>query len=390
MVRFLVLLILLIAGVVGAPYLMGNKGYVMISAGEYVIDATVSSAVIMITGFYFVLLAVEAIINKFFYGLGWFNRRSKARAKQQTERGILALASGDFKKAETLTLKAAGKSQAPVLNYLAAAQSAQGLGKSENRDEYLRLAHKSAVSDTLAVEITQAKLQIQQQQFEQALSTLTVLHDKHPKHKVVLTLLKDVCLERKEWGQLLALIPQLQKQKLLTAAEADKLRTSTHFQHLAQVAKQEGSVGLLNAWDKLPKPLKHDGRYLAEASAQLINRNDHKSAYLLIMDALSKEFYPELVEIVAKLELSDYHALIERLKRLQKSRAGSGLLAVTIGQLLVKEARWEEAVVELCQGITQAPSSLAYAALAKAYEKLHRFEDANTTYKQGFNYTAQA
>jgi HemY protein len=390
MVRFLVLLILLIAGVVGAPYLMGNKGYVMISAGEYVIDATVSSAVIMILGFYFALLAVEAIINKFCYGLGWFNRHSKARAKQQTEQGILALASGDFKKAETLTLKAAGRSQAPVLNYLAAAQSAQGLGKAESRDEYLRLAHKNAASDTLAVEITQAKLQIQQQQFEQALSTLTVLHDKHPKHKIVLILLKDVCLERKEWGQLLTLIPQLQKKKLLTAAEADKLRCTTHFQHLAQIAKQDGSVGLLNAWSSLPKSLKHDGRYLAEAGTQLINRKDHKSAYLLVMDALGKAFYPELIALIPKLELSDYHALIERLKLLQKSRAGSGLLAVTIGQLLVKEARWEEAIVELNQGITQTPSALAYAALAKAYEKLHRFEDANTTYKQGFNYTAQA
>ncbi|MFT7684523.1 MAG: HemY protein [Moritella dasanensis] len=389
MVRFIVLIALLLAGAIGAPYLMGNKGYVMIAAGDYIIDATVSSAVIMVIGFYFGLLAIEALINKLTYSLGWFNRFHQARAKIQTEKGILALASGDFKKAETLTLKAAKKSQVPVLNYLAAAQSAQGLGNEGKRDEYLLLAHKNANNNTLAVEITQAKLQVEQQQFEQAFASLSALHDKYPKHKVVLALFKNVCIERKEWGQLLALIPQLQKQKLLTSNETDELRKHSHFEHLGEVAKQQGSTGLLDTWSALPKTLKHDGRYLAETASLLMGRNDDQSAYLLIMDALSHELYPELVSLTPTLNLTDYHALIERLKRLQQTREGSGLLAVCIGQLMVKEGRWSEAAEELSQGISQSPSTSAYVALAQAYEKLGRVNEANTTYKQSLSYHQQ-
>ncbi|CED58083.1 Uncharacterized enzyme of heme biosynthesis [Moritella viscosa] len=390
MVRFIVLIALLLAGAIGAPYLMGNKGYVMIAAGDYVIDATVSSSVVMIIAFYFTLLGFEALINKLIHSLGWFNRYHQARAKIQTEKGILALASGDFKQAETLTLKAAKKAQVPVLNYLAAAQSAQGLGNEEKRDEYLLLAHKNADKNILAVEITQAKLQIEQQQFEQAFASLSALHDKHPKHKVVLTMFKAVCIERKEWGQLLSLIPTLQKQKLLTSGEADELRKHSHFEHLGEVAKQQGSTGLLDTWSSLPKALKHDGRYLAETVNLLMGRNDHQSAYLLMMDALSNELYPELISLTPKLNISDYHALIERLKRLQKTREGSGLLAVCIGQLMVKEGRWSEAVEELSQGISQSPSTSAYTALAHAYEKLGLVNDANATYKKSLSYHQQA
>lgn len=390
MVRFIILLALLLAGAIGAPYLMGNKGYVMISAGDYVIDATVSSAVIMVIGFYFALLAIEALINKLTYSLGWFNRFHQARAKIQTEKGILALASGDFKKAETLTLKAAQKAPVPVLNYLAAAQSAQGMGNEKKRDAYLLLAHENAANNTLAVEITQAKLQVEHHQFEQAFASLSALHNKYPKHKMVLTLFKDVCIERKEWGQLLALIPQLQKQKLLTSSEIDTLRKDSHFQHLGEVAKQQGSTGLLDTWSALPKILKHDGSYLAETARLLMERNDHQSAYLLIMDALSNEFYPELIRLTPKLNLTDYHTLIERLKRLQQSREGSGLLAVCIGQLMVKEGSWSDAVEELSQGINQSPSTSAYVALAQAYEKLGRVNEANTIYKQSLNYHQHA
>ncbi|EDM68265.1 MAG: heme biosynthesis protein [Moritella sp.] len=386
MVRFIVLIALLLAGAIVAPYLIGNKGYVMIAAGDYIIDATVSSAVIMVVGFYFALLAIEALINKLTHSLGWFNRYHQARAKIQTEKGILALVSGDFKKAETLTLKAAKKARVPVLNYLTAAQSAQELGNERKRDEYLLLALENADKNTLAVELTQAKLQIQQQQFEQAFVSLSTLHGKYPKHKVVLALFKDVCIERKEWGQLLALIPPLQKQKLLTSNEADELSKHSHFQHLGEVAKQQGSTGLLDTWSALPKTLKHDGRYLAETASLLMGRNDHQSAYLLMMDALSNELYPELIRLTPKLNLTDYHALIERLKRLQKTREGSGLLAVCIGQLMVKEGRWNEAVDELSQGISQSPSTSAYCALAHAYEKLGLVNDANTTYKQSLNY----
>ena len=389
MVRLILLLTLLIATVIAAPYLLDNEGYVMIAAGGYVIDATATAALLMVIGFYFVLLAIEAIVGKFSHGLGWFYRYHQRKAKQQTEQALLALASGDFKRAQTLTLKAVKKSALPALNYLAAAQSAQGLGDSKKRDEYLVLAHEHSTHDSLAITLTQAKLHIEQQEFEQALSILTNLHDKQPKHKVVLSLLKQVCLQRQEWGQLLTLIPQLQKQKLLTPTAADELRTQCHFNYLQEVATQQGSVGLMDTWSKLPKVLKHDGRYLAEVATLLMQRNDHESAYLLVMDALGNEFYPELVSLTPQLQRGDYHSLIERLKRLQQSRKGSGLLAVSIGQLLVKEARWEEAVSELTQGIKQVPSINAFAALAKAYEKLQRNEDANATYKQSLQFSLQ-
>lgn len=390
MIRFLVFLAILLAGVIGAPYLMGNQGYVMISAGNFVIDATVSSAVLMVVGFYFAILAIEAICNKIFYSLGWLSRHNKKKAKTLTEKGILALASGDFKKAEKLTIKAVSKSQVPVLNYLAAAESAQNLGQEKDRDEYLRLAHENAKTNTLAVDITQAKLQIKQKQFEFALASLTRLHEQHPKHKVVLTLLKDVYLERQEWKALLALLPKLQKQKVLTVEEVSALRDECYFNSLAQIANQEGSTGLLNTFSKLPKIHKNNEDYMVEVVKQLMGRNDHQSAYMLIMDALSRDFYPELIKISPQLDVTDRHPLIERLRVLQKSREGSGLLAVVIGQLLAKESRWDEALKELALGIQQVPSLPAYAALAQTYEKLNKPAEAKNVYKTGFEFSLEA
>ena len=111
-------------------------------------------------------------------------------------------------------IQALPNTDTPLLNYLTAARAAQKMGDSKLRDHYLREAQHSMPDAKIAVELTQAQLQLANNQWEQALATLRHLHDLAPHHPYVLKLLMNLYKEIRDWPQLIAILPDLRKNKL--------------------------------------------------------------------------------------------------------------------------------------------------------------------------------
>lgn len=149
----------------------------------------------------------------------WKRMRRYREVRQTTQRGFCELITGDWQKAEQSLLKAAKLSQYSLIHYLFAAKAAQALQAFDRRDDYLRQAHLSAPHSEIVVGITQAELQIESGQWEQAMATLKYLHQLSPKQVRVLELLKRTCLNLNDWTQLKSLIPQLKKAKLCSVNE---------------------------------------------------------------------------------------------------------------------------------------------------------------------------
>lgn len=86
MIRLIVIVAVMVAGLIFGPEASGNKGYVLISLGNYTVESSVTSAVILAVLFYGALLIVEWVLARLF-GLrrktqGWFgSRRRRARAR---------------------------------------------------------------------------------------------------------------------------------------------------------------------------------------------------------------------------------------------------------------------------------------------------------------------
>ncbi|WBV63404.1 hypothetical protein PGH43_00365 [Legionella pneumophila 130b] len=76
----------------------------------------------------------------------------------------------------------------------------------------------------IAVELTQAQLQLANHQWEQALATLKHLQDLAPRHPYVLKLLMNLYEEIKDWQQLIALLPDLKKNHIISDQAFEQLQ----------------------------------------------------------------------------------------------------------------------------------------------------------------------
>jgi HemY protein len=128
----------LLAGSLAAHVLLPDNGYVLVSFRGYVIEMSVPVLAFCAVAAY---VAVRLLVGLWRAPrrLGAALARSRARqAGLQATRGYIALAEGRLAQGERLLTKDVRRSEAPLLNYLAAARAAQMQGDRDRRDLWLR------------------------------------------------------------------------------------------------------------------------------------------------------------------------------------------------------------------------------------------------------------
>ena len=223
-VKLLLLLLILAIVVLGAVLLVrDDPGLVMLRYRDYTVETTLA----------FALVALIVLVIAFYYGVRllrglWRLPRSMRRhsqnrrfgkARSQLAQGLIDLAEGRFEKAENHLVRLVDFSDSPLVHYLAAARAAQLQGKHNARDSYLKAAHEARPDAELAIGVTQAELQLEHRQTEQALATLTHLHSIAPRHDYVTMLLARTYHELKDWQALVEVLPDVRRKKLVKEAE---------------------------------------------------------------------------------------------------------------------------------------------------------------------------
>ena len=219
----------------------------------------------------------------------WLHHRRRRQGQQQTLAGALALAEGRFEQAEALMLKGAGESEQPLLNYISAAEAAEAQGESERRDRYLQQAEEEHPNARLALGLIRARSQLRRNELIAAEQTLLTLQADYPQHRTVLTLLKECLLSRSQWSSLLSLLPQLQKLKLITAAEFSALQKQIYPALFAEKGNTLGKEGVLALWRELPKSLRHEPELLDALIQQLITMGAEADAEELLLESLRNQ-----------------------------------------------------------------------------------------------------
>ncbi|TNC91526.1 MAG: heme biosynthesis protein HemY, partial [Thalassolituus sp.] len=135
-----------------------DPGYVMLSYESLTLETSfwmflILTAVALFAA-YFVLRTLLIIIGSDRRFNEWRQRRRSVRARRQTTRGLLALAQGQWRRAERNLTSSAKDADQPLINYLAAARAAYEQGKNEATDEWLKAASQSTKGSDLAVGIT--------------------------------------------------------------------------------------------------------------------------------------------------------------------------------------------------------------------------------------------
>lgn len=380
MIKILLLVIALIAGLVVGPDLAGNQGYVLISAANQTIEMSVSTLVILVVFGFAALFILEWLIRKLFSlsssTRGWFSGRKNKKARVLTNEGLLKLLEGDWKQSEKLLLKGVNHSDAPLLNYLAAAEAAQGRGDIDNRDRYLQQAADFGI-DNLATALTRAKLQYRQGQYEEALASLQGLVDANPRNPVLLSLLKDTYLKLQDWQALLRLMPSLKRVKAVSEAEAERLELKAECGLMAHIATQKGSDGLLAHWNSLSRSARQQPKLIGCLVKQLIARKADSEAYIILRENLKKHPDESLISLVPELSLPDYHPAILKLQDVLRYNENNPVTHSALGQLYFREGKWAEARTHFEKALDIRPDVSDYAWLVDTLEKLNDPSAAN-------------
>ena len=292
MFRVLFLMIALLAGLVGGPYLSGQQGYVRIETANNIIEMSITTLVIFFVIALAIIYGLEWIITRFLRlsrgSYNWFSRRKRVRAQKQTLEGLVKMNEGDYAKAEKLIGKNAKHSAEPVLNLIKAAEAAQQRGDEFSANRYLIEATELAGSDNLLVEIARTRILLQQNKLPAARSSVDSLLEMSNRNKEVLKLAVDIYLRSKAYQALDEILDSVENSGLFSTEEFQELRTQTENGLLDEKMNEEGVDGLLAWWDELSRRRRNNVDLKVGLIQRLIDCNDHESAAEFTLEILKK------------------------------------------------------------------------------------------------------
>jgi HemY protein len=321
----------------------------------------------------------------------WRIQRRHRRSIDLTSRGLIELAEGRWGEGEGKLLRAAKNSETPLINYLSAARAAQEQGAYERRDEYLRLAHDSTPDAEIAIGIVQAELQIQRQQFEQALATLTHIREIVPHHAVILKLLKDLYFQLRDWKNLAQLLPPLRKYKAIPALECDELEQRVYEALIKEVAPYANLDSMHIYWESIPRPLQRMPRLLnqyvpyliAQGSQQGSQQSAHTEAENLIRECMKKNWDLELIRWYGLTMGEDASKQLQLAEQWLKQHNNDATLLLTLGRLCIRNQLWGKARSYLESSIAINPQPETYRELGMLLEQLGDSVAAAECYQKG-------
>lgn len=333
----LFILAVLFAAVLMALYALENPGYVLIARTPWSVEMPLTLfiplmlvASVLLYTLVFIVLRVFRIPRDV---ARWRQRRHARQARAALYQGLTRLAEGSWVEAEAQLVAGMRHSEAPLLNHLGAAYASQTLGNIEKRDEYLALAHKSAPDHNLAIGMTQAYLQRQAQQSEQALATLTELRTLAPRHRQILKLLAEIYVALRDWTSLADLISDLRQNHALDAKATDALELQAH-RELLTLSLPSGSVDVLRrAWSAVPKALRRHHALIAIYARQLIQQNEMDEAEALLRGALNEEWNDALVDLYGRVRGGNIAEQIETAEGWLAAHPENPRLLLALGRL---------------------------------------------------------
>ena len=252
---------------------------------------------------------------------GWRDQRKLKRARNHLHRGLIALAEGRWESAEKLLLRDAGESEIPLINYLAAARCAQALSVDERRDHYLQQAAAKAPDAELAIGLTQAVLQLDHRQYEQALATLTHLRATAPKHQYVLKLLVKLDGQLQDWEHLRELLPAIGRSKLLDCSQMAQLEQELYTALLERAGRQQDLTQLQQCWGNIPNYLRREASMLFTYARQLFVLDQSSLLETPITEALERSWSSKLAYLFGLVHTADSNRQLSRSERWLKAHA---------------------------------------------------------------------
>ncbi len=383
------LLITLVTVIGFSMYQQQDVGYIKLQFADFVFETSllVLLAATLVAAFVLSMLwRMLAFLGGLCACFGSKRRqRLRNKARQALDRGLIELAEGRFAKAEKILLQHIRHSDTPLIAYLAAARAAQQQGAHERRDRYLRRAHDIAPQADIAINLTQAELQMSQHQYEQALAGLTVLAEKAPGHAHIIKLLAQCYRHLRDWDKLRALLPDIRKHAALTSNETRQLEIAAWCGTLSEAAADaSGEHSLQALWQQMPAHLKTLPQVVQCYARSLLASGAAAEAGQLLRDTLNRQWDDKLMAYYAGLDVANDAKQLETAETWLQEHPNNAHLLHMLGRLCLRSGLWGKArnYFEAALAVQALPQT--YLSLARLLEE--QMDDAVAAqqyYRQG-------
>ena len=370
----------LISNVPGSTYILLDK-----TAIEFKNNFAIALVLLSLLGLWMLWLLIRYLLKTSNITVGWFGDRNLRKARQQTIDGMIALAEGHWKTAEELLIKGSKFRDTKLINFLAAARAAQEQGDDKSRDQYLQAAAKAQPDAHIAIGLTQAQLQIQHRQFEQALATLSHLRDMSPHHPYVLKLLHQLYTRLSEWEKVLELLPKLRKYRVYSPERIDDIEVIAWAELLSVKAQREGLPAVNDLWLKLPKNVRKRPQTQLAYADILADHHQYDQLELHIKDSMKQQWQEPLAQLYGLIESQEPSKTLATAETWLKQKPHNTTLLTTLGKLSLRAQLWGKAKSYLEKSIEQKPTAEAHYYLGQAYRELGHPIQEQEAYYQGLS-----
>ncbi|MEJ2140894.1 MAG: heme biosynthesis protein HemY [Gammaproteobacteria bacterium] len=364
-----------------------DPGYVLIGRGFQTVEITLSLfitlQILLFAALYFLIRFVSQTWGMKEKIHNWRLTSRHKKARDSLRRGMIELAQGHWKQAERALTRHVEDYDMPLLNYLSAARAAQKLDAPERRDHYLSEALKSMPEADMAVELTQAELQIAHNQMEQALATLVHLRTIAPKHTHVLLLLSKIYEQLKSWGDLEALLPDLKKYKVIDNNEYERITIIVYCAMLDMASATRNKGRLYEVWNRMPGKLHDNTKLIKNYASNLLELEDFDRCENLLQDSIKHHWDNELVHLYGKTKSSQPEKQLHTAESWLKGKENNPELLLCLGRLSIYNKFWGQARSFLESSLGYGPKPETYKELALLLEQMDEKETAADCYKKG-------
>lgn len=374
----------ILLGVVLAIVFHDQHGYMLLAFGSWRIETSVlfaAAVLVFVIWLIFVIwrLLVAGILLPHSIG-GWMAQRRTRKARQSLDAGLVLLLENRWEKAESeLVRSAAGNSQ-PQVNYLAAARAAQMQGVMHRRDRHLGKASANPDSSELAYLLTQAQLQYEAREDDEALASLARLREIEPAHPRVLELLTSLCARTGDWKRLRDVLPEVSKAGALDQQRWRELGTSAWCDALERA---ESADQLGETWERVPKRLRVVPAVSRTHIRQLARLSTPGRAAGDIRTVLNTRWDPQLVLLFADLDIDDDTAQLAAVEKWRKRYGDKPELSLAAGRLCKRHRLWGRARSHFEQCQDTPVRAQAMLELGHLVEETDEQGDACSFYRQG-------
>jgi HemY protein len=363
-----------------------HPGYLFIVSKPYMVQMPlwfVCIAIFIIFGlFYFLIDSIDRIQFWWYRVKNWLRLRREHKSYSKTQHGLSLLIEGRWAKAEKMLLQGStNQGVEPLMNYLGAARAAQELKAYDRRDKYLRAAYKLAPHAELAIGLTQAELEIEHEQYEQASLTLIRLRGITRRHPRVLKLQEKVFVRLGDWQGLHKLLPELRRAKVLSGEQADQFEKNIYCQML-RAAGTKDRADLQRVWNDMPRSARKNPDIVLAYVQQLVTFGDHVEAEQLIQKTLKYDWQPDLMKIYSGFKFDNLNRQLVIAGAWLKMYGTKPEILLFLGKICVQIQLWGKAKDYFEKCLAQGANAEAALAYGKLLEQLGDNDEAVDQYRE--------